>query len=195
MHDGKNGKRSLYIKLIVVKTTIFCAILVLFTTLKFYVGDDVCQELYGNDYGVGNIKVNADKLQIRYNESVAIFSGRAVLVHNQLSLSADSIKVLYDNTKSMTPVRVEADGHVKITNTFLITCQKAVYRIKDGVVKLEGGVKASEKSNTLYGEKMTYNMKKRQLLMSGGESKRGGHSEKVVQKQAEIIINEPFSTK
>lgn len=113
------------------------------------------------------IQIESDKLEVRQEDNVAVFSGNVSVVQGPTLLKAGSMKVYYVNdggsaaTGSANIDHLEVDDKVYIkSDTQVATGDRGTFDMKSQVLVLSGSkVVLSEGPNVLVGCKLTVQMK------------------------------------
>jgi lipopolysaccharide export system protein LptA len=113
------------------------------------------------------IQIESDKLEVREQENLAVFSGNVSVAQGKTLLKAGKMTVYYANsggsatTGSANIDRLEVDGKVYVkSDTQVATGDRGVFDMKSEVLVLSGKeVVLSEGPNVLVGCKLTVQMK------------------------------------
>src|SRR5690606_8132259 len=138
--------------------------------------------------GDAPIDIESDKLEVRENESKAIFTGNVSVVQGATVLKSGSMTVFYARdggsaaTGSSNIERLEVDGKVYVrSDKQVATGDRGVFDMKTEVLVLSGSeVVLSEGNNVLRGCKLTVQMKTGQAQVDG--CTKGGGSGRVQMK-------------
>jgi lipopolysaccharide export system protein LptA len=134
------------------------------------------------------IKIDADRLDVRDRESMAIFSGNVVAVQGKTTIRCSKMTIVYENRQGVgaarTPAagaasgagagdsairRLECDGPVTVASDDQVaTGQKAVFDRERDLVTLTGGVALAKGPNVTRGERLVYNLKTGVANIDGG---------------------------
>ncbi len=141
------------------------------------------------------IQIESDKLEVRQNENMAIFSGNVSATQGKSLLKAGQMKVFYakdpkaDTKEGGTSAagmgssgidRLEVDGKVYLkSDTQVATGDTGVFDMKSEVLVLSGGqVVLSDGDNVLMGCKLTVQMRSGQAQVEG--CNKGGSGGRVI---------------
>lgn len=134
------------------------------------------------------IKIDADRLDVRDRESMAIFSGNVVAVQGKTTIRCSKMTIVYDNRQgegaARAPAagaasgagagdsairRLECEGPVTVTSDDQVaTGQRAVFDRERDLVTLTGGVALAKGPNITRGERLVYNLKTGVANIDGG---------------------------
>lgn len=114
------------------------------------------------------VKVTADRLEADDKAQVLVFSGNAVAVQGDVTLSGDRLTVTYSGTQRDIQ-EVIAEGSVRIEQgSRVATGAKAVLiRAEDRIV-LTGSPKVSEGENFVQGEEIILYLNDKRSVVTGG---------------------------
>lgn len=137
------------------------------------------QQLPGRDADAP-IEIEADKLEVRQEQQLAIFSGNVVAVQGGMTLKTDQMQVTYRQEGESTGANVggaisklEAIGNVVITTAKeKATGKRGIYNVDPGVIDLEGGVVLSNKDGKLEGQSLRMNLRTGVSVIDGGVQSR-----------------------
>ena len=123
------------------------------------------------------ISVTADKMEYFTEESKVVFTGKALAVQEDVTLSADSMKVVLaegSETDAGAVERISAKGNVTFRQIVpetgeerFATGKKAVYEAKEGVVTLTGEPRLWEGKNVIVGEVMKFFVQEHRFVVEG----------------------------
>lgn len=133
------------------------------------------QQLPGRDADAP-IEIEADKLEVRQEQQLAIFSGNVVAVQGGMTLKTDEMRVTYRQEGESAGAnvggaisRLEAIGNVVITTAKeKATGKRGVYDVDPGIIDLEGGVVLSNKDGQLTGQSLRMNVRSGVSVIDGG---------------------------
>ncbi len=132
------------------------------------------------------IRINADSLEVKQQQQLAVFSGNVEAVQGNIVLRADTLRVHYKADKNgggNTISRLDALGNVFIASPAeTAQGQRGVYDVTARVITLEGGVVLTRGDNVLRGSRLVLNLatgvSKLEGSVSGsamqGTTRRGG---------------------
>lgn len=137
------------------------------------------QQIPGRDADAP-IEIEADKLEVRQEQQLAIFSGNVVAVQGGMTLKTDEMQVTYRQEGESAGASVggaisklEAIGNVVITTAKeKATGKRGVYNVDPGIIDLEGGVVLSNKDGQLKGQKLRMNLRTGVSVIDGGVQSR-----------------------
>jgi len=123
------------------------------------------------------ISVTADKMVYFTEESRVVFSGNALAVQEDVTLSADSMKVVLaegSETDAGAVERITAKGNVTFRQLVpetgderFATGKEAVYEAAEGVVTLTGSPRLWEGKNVIVGEVMKFFVQEHRFVVEG----------------------------
>jgi lipopolysaccharide export system protein LptA len=132
------------------------------------------------------IKIDADRLDVRDKESMAIFSGNVVAVQGKTTIRCSKMTIVYDNRQAGGQApgaaraaqagagdssirRLECAGPVTVASEDQVaTGQTAVFDRERDLVTLTGGVALAKGPNVTRGERLVYNIKTGVANIDGG---------------------------
>lgn len=104
------------------------------------------------------IDITADRLEVRDQENMAVFSGSVEAVQGDLNISADSITVYYEAASDgadPTILRLDMAGHARLVSpSENVTSEWAVYDVKARLLTLGGSVVLGSGDSVLRGERL-----------------------------------------
>jgi lipopolysaccharide export system protein LptA len=106
------------------------------------------------------IDVDAARIEIQDAANQAVFSGDVVIRQGQLTLYADSVKVLYTR-KSGDPEmqRLDARGNVRLVSpTERATANTGIYDVDGRIITMTGNVVLDRGGSVLKGERLVLNL-------------------------------------
>jgi len=113
------------------------------------------------------IEIDADRLEVRQKEQIAVFDGNVTARQGRLRLKADRLEVHYqpkaeDQTAAALDgniSRLDAVGHVFLSSpTETAEGERGVYDVRKRVVTLEGKVVLTRGKNVLRGRKLVVDL-------------------------------------
>lgn len=130
------------------------------------------------------IEINADRLEVRQDQNLAIFSGNVVASQGALRLHAQTLKVHYIREREggvdteATISRIDAIGEVFLASPGE-TAQGAVavYDVTNRVVTLSGSVVLTRGDNVIRGERLVLDLATGRSRVEGGSA--GGQQQRV----------------
>ncbi|MBC8241743.1 MAG: lipopolysaccharide transport periplasmic protein LptA [Alphaproteobacteria bacterium] len=125
------------------------------------------------------IDIDADNLEVRQNENLAIFSSNVIALQGRIQLRAEQLKVWYlpaakgDSNKTAGPggtiVRIDAIDKVFVSSaTENAKGDMAIYEVAEQRLTLTGAVVLSRGEDVLRGNKLVMNLATGQSKISGG---------------------------
>jgi lipopolysaccharide export system protein LptA len=137
------------------------------------------QQLPGRDPDAP-IEIEADTLEVRQEQQLAVFTGNVVAVQGGMTLKTDEMQVRYrqDGESSGASVggaisRLEAIGNVIITTAKeKATGKRGIYNVDPGIIDLEGGVVLSNADGELQGQSLRMNLRTGISVINGGVKSR-----------------------
>ena len=123
------------------------------------------------------IDIEAETLEVRQSENVAIFQGDVEAVQGEMKLTSDTLTVHYREAEggqgNLGVSRIEAVGNVVITSPEAkAEGQRGVYVLEAGRINLAGGVVLKLGNNVVQGETLTMDLTSGVSRVSGGDSTR-----------------------
>lgn len=103
------------------------------------------------------IDITADRLEVRENENIAIFSGTVEAVQGDLRISADSITVYYEKAGGGDPTisRLDMAGHARMVSPSEKTeSEWAVYDVATRLLTLGGAVVLTRGETVVRGDRL-----------------------------------------
>ena len=147
------------------------------------VGFLACQPAFAqNSSGAGGgfslsgdapIEIVSDKLEVRDQENLAIFTGNVRVRQGNLTLEADRIKVAYSRPAKGDPViqRLDADGNVRLaTPTERATSRFGIYDVDKRVLTLIGNVVLTQGTTKVNGNRLTIDLASGRSTLDGRTS-------------------------
>ena len=111
------------------------------------------------------IEIEADNLEVRRDQQIAIFTGNVDAVQGKMTLKTDELRVNYREGDSGGAdvggaiSRLEAVGSVEvITARERATGRRGVYNVDAGTIRLEGGVQLFRDDNVLTGQTLVMDL-------------------------------------
>ncbi len=108
----------------------------------------------------GPIDVDAARIEIQDAANQAVFSGDVVIRQGKMTLTADSVKVLYTR-KSGSPEmqRLDARGNVKLVSpTERATGNTGIYDVAAKIITMVGNVTLDRGGSNLKGQRLVLNL-------------------------------------
>lgn len=111
------------------------------------------------------IEIEADNLEVRRDQQIAIFTGNVDAVQGKMTLKTDELRVNYREGDSGGAdvggaiSQLEAVGNVEvITARERATGRRGVYNVDAGTIRLEGGVQLFRDDNVLTGQTLVMDL-------------------------------------
>ena len=128
------------------------------------------------DTGSGeSIQIEADKLEVRDDEKVAVYSGHVRVRQGKTILEAPELRVFYagpatpDGTAGSSVTRIEAGPGVSVrSGDQTATGDRAVLDMAKDLVTLEGNVLLTQGTNVVRGDRVIVNLATKQGRVEGG---------------------------
>lgn len=134
------------------------------------------------DFDTGSndpIQIEADRLEVRDPEKLAIYSGNVRVRQGQTILEAPEIRIHYDGSPPAAGsgngapgsqvTRIEAGPGVKVrSGDQTASGERAVLDMAGDLVTLEGGVVLTQGSNVVRGDRLVVNLATKQGRVEGG---------------------------
>ncbi|MDA1100950.1 MAG: hypothetical protein O2967_18425 [Proteobacteria bacterium] len=125
------------------------------------------------------IDIDADALEVRQDQNLAIFTGNVVAVQGRIQLRAEQLKVWYrpaadsGSAKTAGPggtiIRIDAINRVFVTSeTENAKGDLGIYEVKEQRLTLTGAVVLTRGADVLRGNKLVMNLATGQSKISGG---------------------------
>lgn len=100
--------------------------------------------------------IDARRLEVNYEENVAVFVGDVVVVDPQLRLTADRLTVRFDPGSNRI-ARIDAEGRVEIRQVDKNgAADKAIYTVADGRIVLEGHARVYRERDLLTADQIIF---------------------------------------
>ena len=120
------------------------------------------------------IQIEADRLEIRDKEKVAVYAGNVRVRQGETILKTAQLRVFYTGeatgvTPGSSVSRIEASNRVVVqSGSQTASGDKAVFEMAADRVTLTGNVVLTEGDNIVRGEKLVVDLKSRKARMEGG---------------------------
>lgn len=126
------------------------------------------------EHNVDNpVDISADRLEVKQQENIALFTGNVVVSQSDMSLVSDRITVFYegdnaaDTTSSIS--RLDASGNVVLTSpTETIRSTWGVYDFAERIITLGGQVELNNSDGQIKSPRLQVNLTTGQITMDGG---------------------------
>lgn len=116
------------------------------------------------------VEITADSLDVDQLAGTATFRGAVVVGQGALRLAASEVEVTYgEDAAGATAIRlIRATGAVTITNgAEAAEGARALYRVEDGVIELEGDVVLTQGPNAVAGDRLRIDLASGRGVMEG----------------------------
>jgi lipopolysaccharide export system protein LptA len=128
------------------------------------------------DTGSGDpIQIEADKLEVRDTEKVAVYSGHVRVRQGKTILEAPELRVYYsgqtapNGTAGSSVTRIEAGPGVSVrSGDQTATGNRAILDMANDLVTLEGDVLLTQGTNVVRGDRVIVNLATKQGRVEGG---------------------------
>ena len=121
-----------------------------------------------------DLDISSDSLSIDHAKDHASFTGNVVVVHDELTLEADNVEVLYSQAEGARQVdEVRAEGHVRILQGERVaTSEEGVYHPAKNEVVLSRNVTLTQGTGqTMHGTKLHYDTKLGNVRLTAGSNR------------------------
>jgi len=130
------------------------------------------------------IEINADRLEVQQDQSLAVFSGNVVAAQGAMRLHAQTLKVFYSRAQEgganaeATISRIDAIGEVFLASP-KETAQGAtgVYDVANRMITLSGSVVLTRGDNVIRGDRLVLDLTSGRSRVEGGSA--GGQQQRV----------------
>lgn len=119
------------------------------------------------------VDISADRLEVKQQENIALFTGNVVVSQSEMSLVSDRITVFYQGERqennSSSISRLDASGNVVMTSpTETIKSTWGVYDFAEKIITLGGDVEFSNSDGQIRSPRLQLNLTTGQITMDGG---------------------------
>jgi len=131
------------------------------------------------DHEVQNpVDISADRLEVKQQENIALFTGNVVVSQDDMSLVSDRITVFYQGDRaensSSSISRLDASGNVVMTSpTETIKSTWGVYDFAEKIITLGGNVEFNNADGQISSPRLQVNLSTGQITMDGGRVEGG----------------------
>lgn len=128
------------------------------------------------------IDVNADRIEVRDRESLALFQGNVKVDQADMSLEANTVRVYYERGQSdaLTILRIDANGNVRLTSpSERATGNYGIYDVRQRQITLVGNVRLVKGESTLNGDRLQVNLDSGIMRLDGAPAVAGQSSNRV----------------
>jgi lipopolysaccharide export system protein LptA len=127
------------------------------------------------------IAIEADRLEVRDREKVAVFAGGVTVTQGHTRMTASSMRVLYDGDvapgaggSASSIRRIEASGPIVVTQPDqTMTGQSAIYEMATRVIVVTGNVVLTQGRNVVQGPRLTLDMRTNHAVIERGAGGQG----------------------
>ncbi len=133
------------------------------------------------------IEINADALEVRQQDNLAVFSGNVDAVQGTIRFQADQLQVHYrprsegDDGIGGAIARLDAFGQVRITSpNETAEGQTGVYDVDNRLVTLNGDVVLTQGDNVLRGQRLVINLESGVTMLDGAANQGGNGRVKAI---------------
>lgn len=118
------------------------------------------------------ITVKSNELAADNKGKTAVFTGKVVAKHGDITIYAEKLTVSYGNLKGEID-KIVAETDVRIVQENRIgTAKHATYQSKEGLITLTGNPKVMQGNDTISGKIITYYVDEDRSVVSGGGDSR-----------------------
>lgn len=128
------------------------------------------------------IDVNADRIEVRDRENLALFQGNVKVDQADMTLEANTVRVYYERGKAESLViqRIDANGNVRLTSpSERATGNYGIYDVRQRQITLVGGVRLTKGDSTLNGDRLQVNLDSGVMRLDGAPATAEGSSSRV----------------
>lgn len=107
------------------------------------------------------LDVDAERIEVRDKEKIAVFSGNVKVLQGDLTLTADEMRVYYEQVGDGDPTiqRLDASGNVRLVSpTDKARAQNGVYDVQERTVTMTGDVQLQRRDDVLNGQRLQVNL-------------------------------------
>lgn len=128
------------------------------------------------------IDVNADRIEVRDRENLALFQGNVKVDQADMSLEANTVRVYYERGQAdaLTILRIDANGNVRLTSpSERATGNYGIYDVRQRQITLVGNVRLVKGESTLNGDRLQVNLDSGIMRLDGAPAVAGQSSNRV----------------
>jgi lipopolysaccharide export system protein LptA len=130
------------------------------------------------------IQIEADRLEVRDEEKLAIYSGHVRVLQEGTLLEAPELRIFYKNKQPAAPDsaastggsvsgsqvdRIEAGPGVRVTSEDQVaTSDRAIFDMAKDLVTMSGNVLLTQGDNVVHGERLIVNLTTKEARIEGG---------------------------
>lgn len=118
------------------------------------------------------IDIDAGRIEVRDRDRQAVFSGNVQVSQDRLRLTADEMRVFYDNVGGGLEIdRLDANGGVRMTSpSENARAASAVYDVERRIITMIGGVTLTRGANVLRGQRLVLDLDNGRTTLDGAAS-------------------------
>lgn len=128
------------------------------------------------------IDVNADRIEVRDRENLALFQGNVKVHQADMTLEANTVRVYYDRgqAESLVIQRIDANGNVQLTSpSERAVGNYGIYDVRQRQITLVGNVRLTKGDSTLNGDRLQVNLESGVMRLDGAPAVAGQSSSRV----------------
>lgn len=128
------------------------------------------------------IDVNADRIEVRDRENLALFQGNVKVDQADMSLEANTVRVYYERGQAdaLTILRIDANGNVRLTSpSERAMGNYGIYDVRQRQITLVGNVRLVKGESTLNGDRLQVNLDSGIMRLDGAPAVAGQSSNRV----------------
>ncbi len=113
------------------------------------------------------VEVNSDSLNVNQEDGSAEFVGNVVVTQGEMRLSAERVRVIYNQDKSGIQRLEASDNVVLVSPPDAAEGDRAEYSIETGVITMQGNVLLTQGVSTISSDQMVANLVDGTAVMTG----------------------------
>lgn len=128
------------------------------------------------------IDVNADRIEVRDRENLALFQGNVKVEQADMTLEANTVRVYYERgqAENLTILRIDASGNVRLTSpSERAVGNYGIYDVRQRQITLVGNVRLTKGESTLNGDRLQVNLDSGVIRLDGAPAVAGQSSNRV----------------
>lgn len=128
------------------------------------------------------IDVNADRIEVRDRENLALFQGNVKVDQANMTLEANTVRVYYDRgeAEALTILRIDANGNVRLTSpSERAVGNYGIYDVRQRQITLVGNVRLVKGESALNGDRLQVNLDSGVMRLDGAPAIAGQSSNRV----------------
>lgn len=128
------------------------------------------------------IDVDADRIEVRDRENLALFQGNVKVDQADMTLEANTVRVYYDRGEAdaLTILRIDANGNVRLTSpSERAVGNYGIYDVRQRQITLVGNVRLVKGESTLNGDRLQVNLDSGVMRLDGAPAIAGQSSNRV----------------